>query len=41
MYVKSGHKTKVHVMRTIQQKPHYISQEHYPPIIRLALPLTT
>ena len=40
MYVK-GHKTKVHVMRTIHQKPHYISQKHSPPITSLALPLST
>ena len=40
MYVKD-HETKVHVMRTIQQKLHYISQKHSPPITSLALPITT
>ena len=40
MYVK-GHKTKVHVMRTIQQKLHYISLKHSPPITSLAFPITT
>ena len=33
--------TKVHVMRTVQQKPHYISQKYSPLITSLALPLTT
>ena len=39
--MKKGHKTKVHIMRTIHQKPHYISQKHYPPITSLAFPQTT
>ena len=34
MYVK-GHKIKVHIMRPIQQKPHYISQNTLPLTIRL------
>ena len=28
-------------MRTIQQKPHYTSQKHSPPVTSLTLPLTT
>ena len=39
--MQSGHKTKVHVMRTVHQKPHYISEKYSPPITSLALLLIT